>query len=345
MVRLSLWWTLAVSIVLNCVLLFDRRRPASPEDARRLEEHSVTMVSNSMLQDCASAACPAHFHPSPPITTGHSMYRPWLADTRFRPRVPASMLELTQALYGERATLGEPYRHFRNVYGRQPNLKYEWTQINEQVLEKTWARLGGRIRFFVEVGSFVGRSSVMIADWLRMKERALSRPLRRPVPLLCIDTWLGDVGMALGKIYRDRMGFHNGHATLYHEWLLNIIHTNNTERVLSYLRYAADVIYLDSAHEIGETFHELVAYWPLLRPGGMLLGDDFNWMAVSHDVQLFVRAYNVTLASFDGCHEKLRAIPLSNKVETTCIWHIQKSAHERLRGAMQRPPGVGGNIG
>ena len=49
--------------------------------------------------------------------------------------------------------------------------------------------------------------------------------------------------------------------------------------MLDHLRLAADVIYLDSAHEKQETFHELVAYWPIVRPGGLLMGDDLNWFA------------------------------------------------------------------
>ena len=81
--------------------------------------------------------------------------------------------------------------------------------------------------------------------------------------------------------------------TLYHQWLLNVISANLTEhvlplvapslmgaRVLDYLRLSVDVLYLDSAHELRETFMELTAYWPLIRPGGVLLGDDFNWRAV-----------------------------------------------------------------
>lgn len=51
-------------------------------------------------------------------------------------------------------------------------------------------------------------------------------------------------------------------------------------RVLDYLRLSIDVLYLDSAHELRETFMELTAYWPLIKPGGVLLGDDFNWKAV-----------------------------------------------------------------
>jgi hypothetical protein len=34
------------------------------------------------------------------------------------------------------------------------------------------------------------------------------------------------------------------------------------------------LIYLDSAHEQGETLIELALYWNILQPGGVLFGDD-----------------------------------------------------------------------
>ena len=75
--------------------------------------------------------------------------------------------------YGEKADVGEVYRGFTNPYGRAPYLQYEWTQINEKILEQAWSLLpnGGKsAKLFVEVGSFVGRSSVLIGEWLRKRE-------------------------------------------------------------------------------------------------------------------------------------------------------------------------------
>ena len=48
-----------------------------------------------------------------------------------------------------------------------------------------------------------------------------------------------------------------------------------------------EVIYLDAAHEIDETFLELKCAWEVLPSKGVLFGDDWNWDAVKHDVKLF----------------------------------------------------------
>ena len=114
----------------------------------------------------------------------------------------------------------------------------------------------------------------------------------------------------------------------------------------------------------GNSLH-VVAFWPVVRRGGLLLGDDFvrdhrisrvaprrlctphgsariarllivlcacsqNWFAVSHDVQLFVRTHNLTLDSFNGCHKRL----IEAKKRELCVWYIRKPKDApRYRGA------------
>ena len=337
-----------LNVLLGWLLLADVR------DGRRLGEHPA---SDEAERDCASVACPRLFTEATPVETGLSKLTPMIVDTRYRLHGPRNMLDLTRLLCGDNARLGEPYRNFTNPFGRSPSLRYDWTQINERQLEQTFAMLpnGGRnARLVVEVGSFIGRSSVLIGRWLRRRELlqqhenkhlaagrghgrgdggTASSSTWASVSLLCIDTWSGDVAMTLGQIYPVEMGKRNGMPTLYHQWLLNVIQSNLTgqvlplmapslmgARVLDYLRISIDVLYLDSAHEQRETFMELTAYWPLIKPGGVLLGDDFNWRAVSHDVQLFVRTHKLQLRSFSDCHEHLR----SGTKAGLCVWYIQK---------------------
>ena len=198
-------------------------------------------LSDSML-DCASVACPALFHEEP-VTTGNSKYVPFRADTRFRAHGPHSMLELTKLLYGEEAELGHVFQGFENPFGKQPDMSYAWTQISDRVLEAAFQMIGGEAKLVVEVGSFTGKSSAVIGNWLRRREGApVSVPARngRPArtrprgatPLLCIDTWLGDLGMTLGRYYRALIDKRHGQPMLYHTWLVNMIEANLTTRVL-----------------------------------------------------------------------------------------------------------------
>ncbi|KAL1511631.1 hypothetical protein AB1Y20_006423 [Prymnesium parvum] len=284
--------------------------------------------------DCASMACPRLFTATPKINLGLSRYRPFIADTRYRLRAPGSMLELTRMLYGKEAQLGEPFLKYANPYGKKMNVKYQWTQINEAILRRAVQLLPRRPRFVVEVGSFTGRSSVLIGDFLRKKYAPTAR-FSEPPQLLCIDTWLGDLGMTIGAYLREIVDKRHGQPTIYHQWLVNIMSANLTRsvlplvttsflgaRILDHLRLHADLIYLDSAHEQQETFFEIAAYWAQLAPGGILLGDDLNWAAVMHDAQMFARIHQTVLNSFNGCHEQLMQAR-SNK-GTLCVWYMQK---------------------
>ena len=55
------------------------------------------------------------------------------------------------------------------------------------------------------------------------------------------------------------------------------------------------------------------------------MGDDLNWAAVMHDVQLFARTFGTVVESFDGCHKRLQHPDAREKKGTLCVWFMQKS--------------------
>ena len=100
----------------------------------------------------------------------------------------------------------------------------------------------------------------------------------------------------------------DGRPTVYYQFLVNIIKENLTHtvlpvsmtsilgaRLLQRFEYRPQLIYLDSAHEQGETLIELSLYWNLLIPGGILFGDDWGWMSVRCDVKKFTYIKNLTI--------------------------------------------------
>ena len=239
------------------------------------------------------------------------------------------MLQVTRAMYGKQATVGSLYEGYRNPYNKHASSGYRWTQINERVLQKVNKQLSGRIRFIVEVGSFAGGSAMVLGQF--------ARSLPSAPPVVCFDTWLGDMNMALGIGEARIVDKRHGQPTVYHQFLVNIIQNNLTQHVLpmmapsflgasmlSFLGLAADVIYLDSAHELRETFLELTMYWPCLTNGGMLIGDDLNWRAVNRDVKLFARVYGLALGSFDGCHKLRDFRNVGMGGYRTCLWYLRK---------------------
>ena len=57
-----------------------------------------------------------------------------------------------------------------------------------------------------------------------------------------------------------------------------------------------DLIFLDSAHSLGETFVEIAAFWSILPSGSYIFGDDYDtFPGVKHDVDLFCSMYKLEL--------------------------------------------------
>lgn len=76
------------------------------------------------------------------------------------------------------------------------------------------------------------------------------------------------------------------------------ISSDQASTVLKYYKCVADAIYIDASHEQGDVYRDIVNFWEFLKPGGVLFGDDYdhkNWPGVVHDVDKFVKEYNVTL--------------------------------------------------
>lgn len=166
------------------------------------------------------------------------------------------------------------------------------THIQAATLERLLALLGKPPRMGLEVGSYVGHGACVLGAFVKQYNGLL----------LCIDTWCGDVNMWLGSAFASTMGKEDGNPDLYHHFMSRIMDAGLQDtviplrvssvvaaRMLKVMGYKIDFAYLDSAHEAGETFLEMNLYYDLLRPGGVLLGDDFSWFpAVKYDVLKFM---------------------------------------------------------
>jgi hypothetical protein len=83
---------------------------------------------------------------------------------------------------------------------------------------------------------------------------------------------------------------------VYYQFLANvkymglqghIVPLPNTSRIvarwLAHWRVTADMVYIDANHDEDDVYRDLVNYWSLVRPGGVLFGDDY-WTAVGPGV-------------------------------------------------------------
>ncbi len=159
----------------------------------------------------------------------------------------------------------------------------------------------------IEVGTWKG------ASLLEMAEAA--RTLQLPTQFICVDTWLGsNPELWLQDQLRGELRLQAGYPQLFLTFLRNLQGAGLLDRVfpmpmtsvtavqiLHRWQLQADLIYVDAGHTELEVMHDLEAFHHLLRPGGVLLGDDFlpQWPGVVKAAQAFSHRHGLALEQRD----------------------------------------------
>ena len=138
-----------------------------------------------------------------------------------------------------------------------------------------------RPRVVVEVGTWKGASALSMARAMAARDI--------PGTVIAADTWLGAVYHWADEELFAELATEHGFPSLYRTFLANVLREGLAERVvplpldsvtaaaLMRLRgVAADVIHLDAGHEEASVAADLRAWWPVLRPGGLLVADDYD---------------------------------------------------------------------
>ena len=163
------------------------------------------------------------------------------------------------------------YQFTKDWFGWAPEV---WNQLTPLLSGKPGTRS------FLEVGSFEGRSSVWIienmmqdADWLD-----------------CIDTWEGgeehgaedmgsveqrfdhNIAVAMSKYPERTVSKHKGRSVTE---LARQVYEGNIE---------ADFIYIDGSHIAKDVLTDACMAWPLLKPKGLMVFDDYLWTPNARDI-------------------------------------------------------------
>lgn len=165
---------------------------------------------------------------------------------------------------------------------------------------------------FVEMGSWKGKSSTYMAvEILNSGKR---------IKFDCVDTWNGSEEHLdkNNNSYEPLLEIPNG---LYNEFLKNIepvksvinpIRMSSIEASKLYKDNSLDFIFIDGAHDYFNVKQDVEHWFPKIKVGGYITGDDYAWPSVSNAVDEYFGKNNVT---------SIKA-PAYNYAEQT--WLVQK---------------------
>lgn len=144
-----------------------------------------------------------------------------------------------------------------------------WEQLIPHLPERTEDG-----RYFIEIGSFEGRSAVWIAENMMQDGDYLT----------CIDTWEGGEEHGAEDMGTVEERFDHNHALLKSKYPERNIHKAKQFSTLTLASDLAaggagdaDFIYIDGSHIAKDVLTDACMAWPLLKPKGLMVFDDYMW--------------------------------------------------------------------
>jgi hypothetical protein len=163
----------------------------------------------------------------------------------------------------------------------------------------------------VEVGTWKGLSASKMVEVLK-KEGFTN------FNVICIDTWLGAPEFWTWGINDPTRGLSlkrvDGYPSVFHTFTKNVkvlgmedhiaplpLSSTQAADVLAHYKIRPDLIYIDASHEFNPVTSDISCYYPLLKDGCVMLGDDYssNWKGVIKAVDTFVAQNKLELTVND----------------------------------------------
>ena len=137
----------------------------------------------------------------------------------------------------------------------------------------------------IEVGTWLGASAIHMA--LQCSKANIK------AKIWCVDTWLGAEEFWYSDLKDRDLKIRNGYPQVYFDFLSNVVQHGHQDtiipvpstsliaaRVLASQGVLADLVYIDGSHHHDDVAADLKAYLPLIRSGGVMFGDDYDFEGV-----------------------------------------------------------------
>ena len=162
----------------------------------------------------------------------------------------------------------------------------DWSILFKQIIDQY------KPKTLIEIGSYVGFSACKFAEYNKLYTNDFA--------IICIDTWLAT---GWKENWDSRL---NGQPTLFYSFIKNVKDQGHSDVIIPYqwpsinafmylkkANIVADVIYVDGAHDEINVHLDVGNYYSLLKPGGIMFGDDWTWDSVKSGVYSAMDSLNI----------------------------------------------------
>jgi len=132
-----------------------------------------------------------------------------------------------------------------------------------------------RPKVVFELGSWLGKSTIFIANRLDFDAK-----------LYAVDHWKGSTEHYLPH----RKSIHEMLPTLYEQFLSNVVQKRVSDKIIPWRmnteeaasraydeNISIDFLYIDASHDEQSVYEDLCHWYPLVKEGGVICGDDWGW--------------------------------------------------------------------
>jgi predicted O-methyltransferase YrrM len=158
-------------------------------------------------------------------------------------------------------------------------------------------RAKGARSIFVELGAWKGRSTAFMGVEIANSGK--------DIEFYSIDHWHGSLEEIPHRVDEDvRLG------RLYEVYLENIrcvkdyvkpIRSDSTEAAQQFADQSVDFVYVDAGHTYTAVARDIAAWWPKVRLGGVLAGDDWCTRSVRTAITDFFTPSGTDIVIQPGC--------------------------------------------
>lgn len=167
--------------------------------------------------------------------------------------------------------------------------EYEFTSDWNAYMRQTWPTYVPKCSRVLEIGAYEGRGTCWIIENI-MEDGG---------EIICVDTWEGGEEHSehdMSAVF-DRFNKNVAIATSKrnHKVTVEGLQRKSDDFLAGCpTRFPYDLIYIDGSHQAPDTLTDAVLAWRLLKPGGTMIFDDYEWMGheqATHRPKMAINAF------------------------------------------------------